>query len=143
MSLRNVPIALALAAGLVVAGCRSRSTPPPNAPGGSTSEESRKDGFRAAVKDLSDRIHADKDAIVGVSQDDVTWNDSCLGCPRTGQTCTQIATPGYRIILRAGDATYEYHTDLGGRARFCEQNPPGSSYPAPGSYPPPTPTPYL
>ena len=68
----------------------------------------------------------------------MTWRDSCLGCPKTGESCTQVLTPGYRVMLRVGDATYEYHTDLGGTARLCSQSP-GQ----PGAYQPvPAPTPY-
>jgi hypothetical protein len=61
------------------------------------------------------------DSLFGFSQDETTWNDSCLGCPQTGENCAQVVTPGYRIVLRVSDATYEYHTDLGGRATLCSQ----------------------
>ncbi len=113
-----------LAAGFLAA-CSSHPSPPPaSSPPGSTSTASpdaRKTAFRAAANELSHQVNAPVDSIAGVSQDETTWNDSCLGCPQTGENCAQVLTPGYRIVLRVSDATYEYHTDLGGRAKLCSQ----------------------
>jgi hypothetical protein len=109
----------------LLVGCRTQAaTPPPSTPSAATSTatpEARKTAFRAAANALSGRINAPVDSIAGVSQDEMTWNDSCLGCPQTGENCAQVLTPGYRIVLRVSDATYEYHTDLGGRAKLCSQ----------------------
>lgn len=119
--LRCSPLLIATA----LAGCRSQAAPPPPSTASATtstaSPDARKKAFRAAAKSLSGRIHAPVDSIAGVSQDETTWNDSCLGCPQTGENCAQVLTPGYRIVLRVSDATYEYHTDLGGRAKLCSQ----------------------
>lgn len=105
---------------LVLAGCASKATPPPPSAEGMDSD-SRRGAFEAAVDDLSERIGAPKEDIAGVSQEDVTWPDGCLGCVKTGEKCTQVLTPGYRIILRVRDATYEYHTNRKDRARLCDQ----------------------
>jgi hypothetical protein len=49
------------------------------------------------------------------------WRNSCLGCAPPDAICAMVITPGYRIILRAGDAVYEVHTDLqGASAVLCE-----------------------
>jgi hypothetical protein len=128
----------------LLAACRTQVTPPPPAAysGSSTvTSEARRNAFRAATDSLSRQINAPRDSIAGVSQDEMTWNDSCLGCPQTGEKCAQVLTPGYRILLRVSDATYEYHTDLGGRTKLCSQSPAASSYASPG-YPTPLPTPY-
>lgn len=87
---------------------------------------------------LSHEAHVPRDSIAGVSQDEMTWPNSCLGCPKAGESCAQVLTPGYRVVLRVADATYEFHTNLGGVARLCSQSGPG--YP-PAPPPPPTPTP--
>ncbi|MCD4738472.1 MAG: hypothetical protein K8R89_04355 [Anaerolineae bacterium] len=51
----------------------------------------------------------------------VDWRDSCLGCARPDENCAMVITPGYRLLLQAGDAQYEVHTDATGkRARGCE-----------------------
>jgi hypothetical protein len=116
-----------LVAGLL-AGCSSQPSPPPASspppPGASStaSPDARKTAFRAAANELSRQVNAPVDSIAGVSQDETTWNDSCLGCPQTGESCSQVLTPGYRVVLRVSDATYEYHTDLGGRAKLCSQH---------------------
>ena len=109
---------------------RSATAPPPSAQGADS--KTREEAFRESVKDLSKKIGAPASDIAGVAQEDMTWPDSCLGCVKTGETCAQVLTPGYRIILRVRDATYEYHTNRGDRVRLCNQSlvPPG-----------PTPTP--
>jgi hypothetical protein len=115
-----------LAAGLLSA-CSSQPSPPPASstlpPGASStaSPDARRNAFRAAANELSRQVNAPVDSIAGVSQDETTWNDSCLGCPQTGENCSHVLTPGYRVVLRVSDATYEYHTDLGGRAKLCSQ----------------------
>lgn len=153
MRCRNLGVLFLLCAGTLL-GCGSRNTPPPQPVGGPTggtgSMESRRDAFREAVDALHKQINAPRETIVGITQDEITWNDSCLGCARTGESCTQVLNPGYKIMLRAGDATYEYHTDLAGKnVRLCNQSPTGGSYPGaaatpsyPGSAVYPTPTPY-
>jgi hypothetical protein len=51
----------------------------------------------------------------------VTWRDGSLGCPQPGMDYTMALIPGYRIAVKAGDQTYDYHTDLGGRFVCCEE----------------------
>jgi hypothetical protein len=110
---------------LVLSGCgalrRSSSAPPPPSGEGADSK-SRQEAYRESVKDLAKKIGAPESDIAGVSQEDVTWPDSCLGCVKTGESCAQVLTPGYRIILRVRDATYEYHTNRGDRVRLCGQS---------------------
>lgn len=135
--------ALVLAVSAIIA-CSSHATPPPRVVSETGSTATYKAGdnaFQAAASALSKQIHVSRDSIAGVSQEEVTWNDSCLGCPKTGEKCTQVLTPGYRIMLRVSAATYEYHTDLGGRARLCGQAlvpTPGPEVPVAS---PPAPTP--
>ena len=124
MRSRIMRIGLPFAAVALLAGCRTQATPPPSStasPSSTATPEAQRKAFRAAATALSKKINAPADSIVGVSQEETTWNDSCLGCPQTGENCAQVVTPGYRIVLRVSDATYEYHTDLGGRAKLCSQ----------------------
>ena len=141
MTLRRFALLLALPAAAALA-CQSGPTPPPPSttytPASNPSSAARQNAFRAASSQLSHDVNAPTDTIAGVSQDEMTWRDSCLGCPRTGDSCTQVLTPGYRVVLRVSEATYEYHTDLGGIARLCSQSPAPpagySSVPAPTPY---------
>jgi hypothetical protein len=41
----------------------------------------------------------------------VEWPDSSLGNPQPDGVYLQVVTPGFRILLRAGAETYEYHSD--------------------------------
>jgi hypothetical protein len=134
---------------LSAASCGTKATPPPSTAvtsSATTSSAARQKAFQAAAAALSHDAHVPRDSTAGVSQEETTWPNSCLGCPKTGESCAQVLTPGYRVVLRAADATYEYHTDLGGTARLCSQSSPG--YPPPpaasGAAPTPAaaPTPY-
>jgi hypothetical protein len=69
-----------------------------------------------ALADLSTRIGVEIEAIAVASAEPATW-DGCLGIPPAeGDVCTEIGIPGYKIILEASAATYEYHTDQGTKA---------------------------
>lgn len=121
----RVPLALLLLTLLAACAARRSSAPPPSASGADS--KTRQEAFDASVEDVVKRIGAPRSDIAGVSQEDVTWQDSCLGCPQTGEMCSQVLTPGYKIILRVRDATYEYHSNRGDRVRLCGQsaiNPP-------------------
>jgi hypothetical protein len=120
---------------VVLLGCSHSTPPPPVSAEGADLSKSRQHAFDKAVDALHDQIHAPKADIAGVSQDDVTWNDSCLGCGRTGEKCTNVLTPGYRIVLRVRDATYEYHSDRGGKVRLCGQGPVAGGATAPAMVP--------
>lgn len=126
-----------IAISAAVFACAHRVPPPPESSAGADVSKSRQHAFEEAVDALHDQIHTPKADIAGVSQDDVTWNDSCLGCPRTAERCTNVLTPGYRIVLRVRDATYEYHSDRGGKVRLCGQAPVPGSLPAPSVVPTP------
>ena len=132
-------IAIVLGGVLASSACAHQSPPPPASADGADMSKSRQHAYEKAVESLHDKIHATKVDVAGVSQEDVTWNDSCLGCGQTGEKCTVVLTPGYRIILRVRDATYEYHTDRGGRVRLCSQSPVSGTTTAPAAAPTPGP----
>ena len=119
--LTTVTILLVLAIALPGCSFRRRSAAPPPSGQGADSK-TREEAFRESVKDLAKKIGAPESDVAGVAQEDVTWPDSCLGCVKTGETCAQVLTPGYRIVLRVRDATYEYHTNRGDRVRLCNQS---------------------
>ena len=144
MKARGIVLGIAAAvASLSSSACGSKATPPPSSAVTSsptTSSAARQKAFEAAATTLSHDAHVPRDSIAGVSQEETTWPNSCLGCPKAGESCAQVLTPGYRVVLRVADATYEYHTDLGGTARLCSQSGPG--YPPPPPPPAAAPTPY-
>lgn len=90
------------------------STGPENGPSGSPTT-------RQAVADLARRLEVAEDDITVAGVEEVTWNDGSLGCAEKGMMYTQALVDGSRIMLRAGDRTYEYHAG-GRRAPFlCEK----------------------
>jgi len=46
-----------------------------------------------------------------ISYTSVDWANTCLGVQPPDTACANMITPGYRILLKAGDKTYEFHTD--------------------------------
>ena len=57
---------------------------------------------------------------LGVSENDITagqieqteFPDGALGAPREDEMSAQVITPGWRILLKAGDQTYEYRATV-------------------------------
>ncbi len=48
------------------------------------------------------------------SLEKITWPNSCLGLAAPGEICPAVETPGFRVILTAGQDHYTFHTDLSG-----------------------------
>ncbi len=64
-----------------------------------------------AKTDLAQRLNITMEQILLVKQEKVDWSDTSLGYPEPGMFYVQVITPGFRIILKAGDKLYEYHSD--------------------------------
>lgn len=101
---------------LVLAACGSsadQGQPPaataPNQP----------EGANLAIADLAKRLDIGADQIEVVRIESVEWPDTSLGCPEPGQAYAQVMTPGYIVVLAAGDQEYEYHTG-GDQIVACE-----------------------
>ena len=85
----------------------------------------------AAETPMVDMVRADMAQVLGVPQEtievvvveEVDWKSSALGCPQPGQMALDVITPGYRVVLAAGDVTFVYHTDTQGTFVLCEQTP--------------------
>lgn len=75
----------------------------------------------AAVADLAKQTGLPADQITVDSVTAMEWPDTSLGCPQEGMMYAQVITPGYLIILRAQDQTYEYHTDQKSNVVLCKK----------------------
>jgi hypothetical protein len=64
-----------------------------------------------AKKDLSERLNITVSDISLVKEEAVEWPDTSLGYPEKGMMYAQVITPGFKIILKAGEKLYEYHSD--------------------------------
>lgn len=64
-----------------------------------------------ARKDLSERLQIPISDISLVKEEAVEWPDASLGFPEKGMMYAQVITPGFKIILKADNKLYEYHSD--------------------------------
>jgi hypothetical protein len=69
---------------------------------------------RAAMAELSKNLGISPDKIKLVSTEAVDWPDSCLGVSVEGIMCSQVVTPGFRIVLEANGKQVEFHTNQDG-----------------------------
>ena len=64
-------------------------------------------------------VAAELDVALGdvqvVSVEPTEFNDGCLGFGRPDESCIQVITPGWIVILDVGGQTYEAHTDETGQ----------------------------
>ena len=119
MSKPTIPAILCLAAA-ALAGCANSAAEAPRV----VSPEPQ-----AMPNDLQSIVAAAKQhavarglpaqAITIQSAQRVTWRDGSLGCPEPQVQYTQALVPGWRVILRVGDATYDYHAAANGHLILC------------------------
>lgn len=69
---------------------------------------------RAALTALSENLGLPVEEIKLVSTEAVEWPDGCLGVQEEGLVCTQVITPGFRVILEANGKQVEYRTNEDG-----------------------------
>jgi hypothetical protein len=69
---------------------------------------------RAALTALSENLGLPVEEIKLVSAEAVEWPDGCLGVQEEGLVCTQVITPGFRVILEANGRQVEYRTNEDG-----------------------------
>jgi len=77
---------------------------------------------KLAKRDLATKLSISDQEIDMLQADFVTWRDASAGCPQPGMQYPQVLTNGARILLRANNATYQYHSG-GKRTPFLCKNP--------------------
>lgn len=98
------------------------------APDPTPTEEPMPDGpLAAAIADLSSDTGVDPDDIKVVVNQEVTWRDGSLGCPKPGMFYTQALVDGYRIVLRAGGEEVAYHGSVGKPPFRCDHPAPNGA----------------
>lgn len=131
-----VPL-MALLASLLLAGCGdqggdSAADPAAEEPSSAEAPEVQQDApVEEAVADLASRLGVDPDDVEVVGAEAVTWDNGALGCPQPGEMYTQVQVAGHRIVLRAQDRTWPYHSG-GNRGPFLCENLQPSTPPAEG-----------
>ena len=118
MSKLPIPAILCLAA-TALAGCANGAveSPPPSSETPSMPNDLQ--SIIAAAKQDAVARGLPAQAITVQSAQRVTWRDGSLGCPAPDVQYTQALVPGWRVILRVGDATYDYHATANGHLILC------------------------
>jgi hypothetical protein len=115
----------------VPAGDPAREETAPGMKGESQSKPgSQQSIIDAAIADAVARLAVSADDIEVVSALRVTWPDGSLGCPEPDMQYTQALVPGWRILLRAGGRTLDYHAAANGHVNLCP--PEQATEPMPG-----------
>ena len=70
--------------------------------------------FEAAREVLAEQLGLDPLAIQFVETVPVDWPDACLELPAAGESCAQVVTPGFRVVVEAGAMSYEFRTNRDG-----------------------------
>lgn len=104
-----------------------RPAPAPAAPESAMPAPDKLERIR---KDAATRAGLDPSAVRVTSSERVTWNDGSLGCPAPGQFYTQMLVSGYRVLVAAGDRTFDYRLADSGSFRLC---PTGAAPEIPGA----------
>ncbi len=70
--------------------------------------------------DLEQRSGVTRAAFTYLRAEAVIWSDGSLGCPQRGMEYTQAVVPGYWVIIRAGEAEYDYRVTESGSFVLCQ-----------------------
>jgi len=70
--------------------------------------------FEAAREALALRLGLDPLTIQLVETVPIDWPDACLGLPTVGESCAQVVTPGFRVVVETGGTSYELRTNHDG-----------------------------
>jgi hypothetical protein len=70
--------------------------------------------FEATREVLAGQLGLDPLAIQLGETVPVDWPDACLGLPAASESCAQVVPPGFRVIVEAGGASYEFRTNRDG-----------------------------
>jgi hypothetical protein len=84
-----------------------------------------------AKADLAQLLSIDSDHIEVMEVEAVIWQDESLGCGKPGTEYRQIDTPGFQILLEAGEKIYTYHTNTSDLIIRCSEPLPLGISPAP------------
>ena len=129
-------LSLTLLIGLLLAGCagaietpashKTPLAPPPVAtlpPAATDDQPPYPPAVTAARQALADFMALQPDAVAVAAYAPAEWSDSCLGLGGASESCAQVVTPGYRVILKVGEKFYVYHANQDGSTLRQELSP--------------------
>ncbi len=65
----------------------------------------------AAIGWLAESLGVDPSTLLVIDYSPSDWPDACLGLPGPDELCAQVITPGWRIVLRAGNVEVVLRSD--------------------------------
>jgi hypothetical protein len=118
----NHRLSWSVGCGLIVVGlltilgtCSSQTSEPPTpTPEVFNPLPPEQRAFEAVREELARQLGLDSLVIQLVETTPVDWPDACLGLPGSGESCAQVVTPGFRVVVEAGGKSYEFRTNREG-----------------------------
>lgn len=83
---------------------------------GEQSQSGLPEAVVAARQMLAEKLELSPDEIEVIAYERREWNDSCLGLGGPAESCLQVITPGWLVLLGSEGQVYEFHTDETGNA---------------------------
>ena len=98
----------------VLGACASTVEPPTPTPEVFNPLPPELRAFEAVREVLAQQLGLDPLAIQLVETVSVDWPDTCLGLPTADESCAQVVTPGFRVVVETGGTSYEFRTNRDG-----------------------------
>jgi hypothetical protein len=64
-------------------------------------------------------FNVDPATITLISDEEVEWPSSALGCPKPDMMYLTVITPGFRVVIEQGGQQYAYHAGRDGAFFLC------------------------
>ncbi len=107
-------IVVSIIATILISGCVGKYSNPKTTPTVNDSipiPENAKKVVDLAKSDLAEKLSISVSDITFNGVEAITWPDSSLGYPKSGEQYLPVETPGYKIFLLYNGKSYEYHSD--------------------------------
>jgi hypothetical protein len=82
-----------------------------------------------ATRNLATKLGIEEADITVAQAEYVTWRDSSIGCPQPDMQYMQVLTNGSRIVLKANNGVYHYHSGGNRPPSYCAKPAPRKPLP--------------
>jgi hypothetical protein len=72
-------------------------------------------GVSAARRAAAERFNVSEEEVLIQTALEKEWTDSCLGLGGAAESCLQVITPGYEVVVQVKGNRYMYRTDMEGK----------------------------
>lgn len=130
----RLPLAVLIATVLATSACaRNQAGPAPGDPVQALPAQPPTSPPSAATavvpREVVDRLRSEAarqagvplDSVSVVASEAVTWPDSGFACSAPEESTLQVLTPGFRVVLAAGERRLEYRADRRGHFSLCPE----------------------